>query len=123
MFGKKKSKPIQVMHYEGINNFPANCPCTIELANDNLLITKINPNVIVTLPMNRINSFNALGENSFLQQYKGTQVVKSQNYIPKYYLVIQYDKGALVFWGTTKVYKKFLELQCYGVTSPKNIEL
>lgn len=111
------------MHYEGINNFSTNCPCTIELANDNLVIKKINSYAIATLPMNRINSFSALGENDFLQQYKGTQIVQSQNYIPRYYLVIQYDKGVLVFWGTTKVYKKFLELQCYGATSPENIEL
>ena len=111
------------MHYEGINNFPINCPCTIELTNNNLIIKKINPNAIATLPMNRIISFSALGENDFLQHYKATQLVKSQNYIPRYFLVIQYDKGVLVFWGTAKVYKRFLELQCYGATSSGNIEL
>ena len=123
MFNKKK-KPIQAMHYEGINDFSTNYPCTLELTDENLIIKRIQPETTVTLPRNRIKSFSALGEAAFLQQYKGTAFVEPQNYIPKYYLVIQYDKGTLVFWGTVKLYKKFLDLQYNGVcTTPSNIEL
>lgn len=122
MFNKRK-KPIQVMHYEGINSFSTDYPCTLELTDENLIVKRINPETTVTLPTDRIQSISALGEAAFLQQYKGTAFIKPKNYIPKYFLVIQYDKGTLVFWGTSKAYRRFLNLQYHGVVAPSNIEL
>ena len=42
MFGKKKAPGIPVMHYEGLD-FPQDFPCRIELAGDNLTVTRIKP--------------------------------------------------------------------------------
>ena len=41
----------------------------------------------------------------------------------KYYLVVEYDKGMLAFWGTAMEYGKFLDLQNKGVVAPSHIEL
>ena len=108
----RKHKSVKVMHYEGIKDFPTDCPCTLEIVNESLIITRIKPKTTVTLPLNKINSFSAMGEHAFLQQYKGTSLKKSGNNITKDFLVVQYDKGILVLWGTgLKTYKYFMNLQ------------
>ena len=44
MFGKKKNeKPMKVMHYEGIDAFATDYPCTLELKDGQLVITRIKP--------------------------------------------------------------------------------
>lgn len=120
----EKYKTVKVMHYEGIKNFPTDCPCTLGITSENLIITRIKPETIVTLPLNRINSFSAMSERAFLQQYKGTELAKTKDYIAKNFLVIQYDKGILVLWGTSlKTHKFFMKLQYSVVSHTKNIEL
>ena len=120
----RKHKPVKVMHYEGIKDFPTDCPCTLEIVNENLIITRRKSETTVTLPLNRINSFNIMGENAFLQQYKGTGLSKSGNNITKSFLIVQYDKGILVLWRTSlKTHRYFMNLQYNVVTQTKNIEL
>lgn len=41
----------------------------------------------------------------------------------KYYLVVDYDKGMLAFWGTGKEYGKFIDLQNNFNSLPSHIEL
>jgi hypothetical protein len=120
MFGKKK-KAVRVMHYEGIDAFPMDQPCTLEINADVLNINRIKPETSVILPMNRISSISTMDENSFLQKFKGSAQHAKQK-IPRLYLVIQYDKGILVFWGTATNYKAFLNLQ-KEVHTPNHIEL
>ena len=43
--------------------------------------------------------------------------------VNKYYLVVQYDKGMLAFWGTAREHSKFLDLQINGLKAPGHIEL
>ncbi len=120
----KKYKTVKVMHYEGIKDFPTDCPCTLEIINENLIIKRRKPETTVTLPLNRINSFSTMSEYAFLQQYKGTELTKSKDYIAKNFLVVQYDKGILVLWGTSlKTHKFFMKLQYSVVSHTKNIEL
>ncbi len=124
MFGKKKEKPIRAMHYEGIEGFAADYPCKLEVKDDQFVITRIKPETVITLPLNRIDSFTAMEESRFMEQYHGTAATTSKSkVIGKYYLVVQYDKGRLAFWGTAKEYGQFLDLQNVFSLPAKHIEL
>ena len=127
MFGKKKKEePIRAMHYEGIEAFAADYPCTLELKDEQLVITRIKPETVVTLPLNRISSFTAMEEERFMVKYHGeAKNTSKMKGVKKYYLVIQYDKGMLAFWGTAKEYGQFLDLQNKGTgaEAPARIEL
>jgi len=126
MFGKKKKEePIRAMHYEGISQFAADYPCTLELKDGQLVITRIKPETVVTLPLDRINSFTAMEESRFMERFHGeAKTTSKMKGVNKYYLVIQYDKGMLAFWGTAKEWGKFIELQNSGLGSaPSTIEL
>lgn len=124
MFGKKKESGMSVMHYEGIEGFATDYPCKIEIKGDVFEIRRIKPETTVTLPMNRIKSFSAMEEEKFMLkchgQAKNTSKMKG---VKKYYLIVDYDKGMLAFWGTAKEYGNFLNLQNNGVTAPSHIEL
>ena len=123
MFGKKKDKPIKVQHYEGIDGFTSDYPCTLEVTDSDLIIKRIKPETTVTLPLNRISSFSAMEEPRFMEMYHG-EAKRTDKGTKKFYLVIQYDKGRLAFWGTSLEYGKFLELQSKGLPeAPKTIEL
>jgi hypothetical protein len=123
MFGKKKDDAIKVMHYEGIQEFAADYPCTLGVKGDTLEIKRIKPETTITLPLNRISSFSAMDEKNFMLKYNGQAAKTSKSGIGKYYLVVNYDKGMLVFWGTAKEYRKFIDLQNNGVSAPSSIEL
>lgn len=123
MFGKKKQPGIQVMHYEGIEGFATDYPCRLELDAEMLTITRIKPETTVTLPVNRIQSISALEESQFMQKYHGNAASTGRNGIKKYFLVIVYDKGMLVFWGTAKEYGQFIKMQFGQTAAPSHISL
>ena len=125
MFGKKKESGVVVTHYEGIEQFATNYPVRLDVKDDVLEIKRIKPETTVTLPLNRINSFSALEESQFMQQYHGNAKTTSKSGIEKYYLVIKYDKGLIALCGTAKEYRYFIDLQYHGLDTeaPKTIEL
>ena len=125
MFGKKKEKILRVMHYEGIESFATDYPCTLKIANDELIIKRTNPEATVTLPLSRIKSFSAMEEKNFMLQYHNQAITTSKaKGINKYYLVVKYDKGILAFWGGIKEYGEFIKLQQGNfITPPNHIEL
>lgn len=125
MFGKKKDKAIHVQHYEGIKEFAIDYPVTIELQDDVFIIKRLKPETTVTLPLSRIKSFSAMGEKNYMLKYHGQAITTTKTKgIQKYYLVVEYDKGTLVFWGTIKEYRTFIDLQ-YKINpdTPSSIEL
>lgn len=123
MFGKKKEAPIRVMHYEGIDAFASDYPCTLEVKDDKVVITRIKPETVVTLPLSRISSFSAMEEPRFMERYHG-EAKRTDKGTSKYYLVIQYDKGMIALWGTAMEYGKFLDLQKKVLPgTPATIEL
>lgn len=122
MFGKKKPG-IQVMHYEGIEGFATDYPCTLELNAEMLTVTRIKPETTVTLPVNRIQSISAMEESQFMQKYHGNAASTGKGGIKKYFLVIIYDKGMLTFWGTTKEYGQFIKMQFGQTAAPSHISL
>lgn len=120
--GKKKNEGVPVQHYEGIEGFASNYPCRLELDADNLTVTRLKPETTVTLPVNRIQSITAMEEPQFMQMYHGNAASTGKNGIKKYFLVIQYDKGMLAFWGTAAEYGKFLKMQT-AASAPSHILL
>ena len=124
LFGKKKEKGVPVMHYEGIDAFATDYPVNLLVDDETITITRrVKPETTVTLPLNRVQSFTAMEESRFMQQYKGNSATTSKSGIAKYYLVVKYDKGNLVFWGTAKEYKYFLDLQYKTPETTNKIEL
>lgn len=123
LFGKKKELGIKAMHYEGINGFATDYPCRLEVKGNDFVITRIKPETVVTLPLNRINSFIAMEEKRFMQEYHGNAATTSKSGIKKYYLVVKYDKGMLAFWGTGTEYGEFVKLQNNSANAPATIEL
>lgn len=121
MFGKKKETGIPVMHYEGISAFATDYPCRIEIKDDVFEIKRLKPETTVTLPLNRIKSFTAMEEQRFMQEYHGNAGTTNKGNIKKYYLVVEYDKGVLAFWGTAKEYSTFIDMQ--NISTNTSIEL
>jgi hypothetical protein len=110
MFGKKKTKLLKVVHYNGLQGFPLNYPCILEFQESTLIIKKIKPEMTVTLPIDRIEHCEALDEQSYMLKYHNDKSTTSK-FGNKYYLVIKYDKGILTFWGTTSEYGSFIKIQ------------
>ncbi len=124
MFGKKKENGIPVMHYEGISDFATDYPCKLEVTSTQLIIKRLKPETTVTLPITRVKSFSAMEEEKFMLKYHGQAVNTAKTKgINKYYLVVEYDKGMLAFWGTAKEYRFFTDLQFGSNNSPSKIEL
>lgn len=124
MFGKKKESGFSAIHYEGIDHFATDCPVRLEVKGDIFEIKRMKPETIVTLPLNRIKSFSVMSESSFMEQYHGIVTTTSKKSdIARCYLVVKYDKGQLVFWGTIFDLKHFEKLQHTLVEVPRNIEL
>ena len=123
LFSKKKNRAIKVMHYEGIPNFATDYPCEIEIKDGNFIIKRLKPETTVTLPLERINSFSAMEERRFMAKYHEVAARTSKSKFDKYYLVVEYDKGTLVFWATALEYGKLLDLQNNTPLGDENIEL
>lgn len=99
-------------------------PTTMEVKEDVLFIQRVRPATTVTLPLNRIASFSVMEEENFMLKYHGQAISTSKvKGIKKYYLVINYDKGRIVVWGTAREYGEFVKLQSFGIGTAANIEL
>lgn len=124
MFGKKKkTNAIRVMHYEGIAQFATDYPCTIELKDDVLEIIRIKPETTVTLPKDRINNIMVLEEANFMSKYHGHADTTAKAG-KKTYLVIEYDKGMLAFWGAGFEAVKLWDIaKEFSSAAPSNISL
>lgn len=128
MFGKKKFPGIPVMHYEGLD-FATDYPCRIEFIGEALIITRIKPETMVTLPVAQIKSFSAMEEENYMLKYHGQAKSTSKSKgIKKYYLVVEYtskvgEEKRLAFWGTISEYRKFIELQNTNLNQTSNYSL
>lgn len=117
MFGRKKIKELKVMHYEGIQGLPMNCPCSFMIANGIITIkTRQLPTITITLPLNRVKSISAIGEYEYMQRYHSAGMLPNNNQIARNFLVIIYDKGIIALWGVgLSVFKNFMKIQnLYG---------
>ena len=114
MFGKK-SNIIKVMHYEGLNDFIQDYPCTIEMKEDIFEIKIIKPETIVTLSKEQIIKIEMMEEAKFMLKYHNDNTTTDRG-IKKYYLVVTYiskekEEKYIAFWETSIESSKFLKLQ------------
>ncbi len=112
LFKKKNKNIIRVIHYEGLKGFNQNYPCTIEEKEHEFEIKKNNPELIVTLPKNKVVKIDSLSDNDFMQKYHNTIGTNDK----MYYLVITYSSNdgsekQIVFWGSSLEAIKFNELK------------
>lgn len=112
IFKKKNKNIIKVVHYDGLRGFNQDYPCTIEEKDDSFEIKKIKPEMVVTLPKNKIVSIDSLNDNEFMQKYHNTIGTNDK----KYYLIITYNsdenaENQIIFWGTSFEAIKFNKLK------------
>ena len=62
MFGKNKNSIIKVMHYEGLDDFIQDYPCTIEIKDNTFEIKRIKPETTVNLSMAQIKKIETMEE-------------------------------------------------------------
>ena len=115
MFGKNKNSIIKVMHYEGLDDFIQDYPCTIEIKDNTFEIKRIKPETTVNLSMAQIKKIETMEESRFMVKYNNNDA-KTHTGMKKYYLVITYtsknnEEKYIAFWGTIFEYNKFLDLQ------------
>lgn len=115
MFGKNKNSIIKVMHYEGLNDFIQDYPCTIEIKDDIFEIKRIKPETTVNLSITQIKKIETMEESRFMVKYHNNDATTDKG-IKKYYLVVTYisknnEEKYIAFWGTAFEYNKFLDLQ------------
>lgn len=102
LFGKKvDSDSIQVMHYEGLRGFAQDSVCTIH-SQDDILISRMNPEIDVTLPRKQITAIDIMPEKNFMAKYHG-HADTTAKFAAKMYVVINYvsSDGAdshIAFW-------------------------
>lgn len=124
MFGKNKNSIIKVMHYEGLNDFIQDYPCTIEIKDDIFEIKRIKPETTVNLSITQIKKIETMEESRFMVKYHNNDATTDKG-IKKYYLVVTYisknnEEKYIAFWGTAFEYNKFLDLQNRQLNTQKS---
>lgn len=126
MFGKKKNKnTVKLMHYEGLVGFSQDYPCTVSMIENVLTISKIKPDLTVTLKKEQVNSIDVIPEENFMARYHGHANTTSKMG-KKWYYVFSYvsssgEQKYVAFWnmgGYGDVYKWKSE-----ITSVSNYQL
>ncbi len=124
MFGKNKNSILKVMHYEGLDGFIQDYPCTIEMKNDTFEIKRIKPETTVNLSITQIKKIETMEEPRFMVKYHNNDAMTDKG-IKKYYLVVTYtsksnEEKYIAFWGTAFEYNKFLDLQNKQLNTQKS---
>lgn len=91
MFGKRVKLPgIPVMHYQGLKGFPQDFPCSIELSGESIVFHKVNPEVTVTLPLNKVTLIDMMEEENYQVMYHNVKASTAKLGV-KWYYVIKYQ--------------------------------
>ncbi len=106
MLGKskeKKEKPVVIdcMHFEGIPGFPVDRPLYITVQDDGLDIRYRKGDGHAFLPMDRITTIETMQERFFVEKYKASLPPMAMKNVIRYFMVVTYDKGQIVFYATT----------------------
>ena len=121
LFGKKEKIPekVTVQFYDGdLPGFVCNLPCSLQLTDDAILLTKANPLVEARLDRQRVLSIDIfMQENQYMAKYKGTNITTTKcKSIPKHYYVINYldkngDSKHIDFWGVSSETSKMMKIR------------
>lgn len=124
LFKKKNKNVINVMHYQGLEGFNQDYPCSIEIKDDKFEIKRIKPELTITLFINQIIKIDSLKDNEFMQKYNNSIGTNKK----KYYLVITYkskdnQEKEIIFWGTASEAIKFDDLKFKFIINKENYSL
>lgn len=104
MFGKKKKDApagICLMHYEGLQGFPQDGPCSMEQTEEALVFRR-KDGPTVTLPLSKITGLDIMEEPHFAAQYRGTGMTTSRTNAVKWFAVFKFTSEGqekhLAFW-------------------------
>lgn len=115
MFGKKKkTNKIDLIHYEGLDNFHQDCPCVFEEKDEHFEIKRKVGEGTVILNKKQVKMIDFLSENEFMKKYHSTIAEKSKT--PRCFLIIHYiskdnEEKYIALWGTTFESKKMIDLK------------
>lgn len=115
MFGKKKkTNKIDLIHYEGLENFYQDCPCVLEEKDEHFEIKRKVGEGTVILNKKQVKMIDFLSENEFMKKYHST--IAEKNKTPRCFLIIQYiskdnEEKYIALWGTTFESKKMIDLK------------
>ena len=109
----KKKKQIPIIHYEGIDIFYQNCPCTLEDKDNFFEIIREKDKCTITLNTNQIQFIDYLSESEFMQKYHNTNSFEKSN--KKYFIIHFISKEGvtkrIVFWATSFESKQLISLK------------
>lgn len=131
---KKTKVPdgIKVVYYDGgLNGFMTNMPCQVLLTDSVLRITKVKPDITVTLDKNRIQSIDIyMRETEYMLKYHGDAASTSKSKsIEKMYFVVNYlkdnEQKHIDFWCTAFEISKIRKMRdlLLSTTAPTQYEL
>lgn len=114
MFGKKKTIPA--FHYEGLPDFVTDYPCTIEVADNSIMIQKKKPEVTVTLPVDKILAVSPMQEKDFMMKYHGHSDVRKIVGSKRHFVVFDYvsqsgENKYFALWAPTHQAMALIGLQ------------
>jgi len=114
IFSKKSKDTARAMFFDGdLQGFAANTPCTFRVESADLIISRINPAVQVTLPLARIKKAEVMAEADYMRLHKGVEAAAGK--IPRWTLRLVYAaqdgaEKALAFWFVPQDYKGVMGL-------------
>ena len=105
MFGRNKKEKdskdivIDCMHYEGIPGFPTDRPVYVTIQSDKIDVKFKKGDGHTSLPFSRISTVETLQDKFFVEKYKAILAPMAMKNAVRWFMVITYDKGRIVFWA------------------------
>lgn len=113
LFSKKKANQITMMHFEGLNGFEQDMPCSLILKDSTLTFSRVKPELSATLQLSQIKAIEFLPEVNFLTQYHNTGIPTAKAG-QKLYWVIKFTNSSgeashIAVWDVGGKAHKFMD--------------
>lgn len=114
LFSKKsKSKDLVLMHYEGLQGFSQDFPCSLVLDEGAIKISKVKPDLTATLPLNQIQGIDFMPEVNFMAQYHNFPA-NTAKMGTKFFYIIKYTSSQgeakhVAFWDVGNKADSFMD--------------
>lgn len=94
MFGlNKKPKEIKAKYYEGLQGILPDSSCSIIIGEYDLLISKTDSDISVTIPFDQISSIDIMWEKEFQKRYHNVEMALTSGEILFNYYLINYTNA------------------------------
>lgn len=113
LFSKKPQNQATIMHYEGLQGFQQDMPCTFTLDDSTVTFSKVKPDLSATLQLSQIQNIDFLPEQNFLTQYHNSGIPTARMG-QKFYWVIKFTSTSgeskhLAFWDVGSKAKNLMD--------------